>query len=144
MSDQAELRVPSVQDSELAKTASRILSQSEDELTVRLEHGEELKLPRSVTPFLVKILTEMSEGNAVTVIPVHAELSTQEAANILNVSRPHLIKLLKKQEIPCHMVGSHRRVKFQDLEAYRRQFETQREDALQELADQAQELGLGY
>src|SRR6187397_255908 len=88
--------VPNEQDSELAATASRELARARMEsLKVCLENGTELILPKAVTPLLIHLLTEMSQGNAVTLIPVYAELSTQEAANILNVSRPHLVSLLE-------------------------------------------------
>ena len=86
----------------------------------------------------------MGKGNAVTLIPIHAELTTQEAANLLNISRPHLIKLLKDGVLPHHKVGTHRRVYYSDLEDYRAKHENERQAALQRLADQAQELGLGY
>ena len=137
--------VPDQADSELAATASRELARArKDSIRVCLDDGKELTLPKSVTPLLIHLLTEMSQGNAVTLIPVHAELSTQEAANLLNVSRPHLIKLLETNQIPFHKAGTHRRVKFSDLEAYRKGFEQQRQAALDELAAQAQALDMGY
>jgi excisionase family DNA binding protein len=113
-------------------------------LHVRMEDGSELELPRAATAMLVSIMTEMAHGNAVTIYPVHAELTTQEAANLLNVSRPYLSKLLDSGKIPHHKVGTHRRVKFKDLESFRFAFNATRETAMQELARQAQELGMGY
>lgn len=137
--------VPTPQDAELAATASRALARaSKDSLTVRLENGDELLLPRAATRLLSHLLTEMGQGNAVTVIPVHAELTTQQAADYLNVSRPYLIGLLEGNRIPHHKVGTHRRVKFSDLCAYRRTFEASRNAALDELASQAQDEGMGY
>ncbi|HEY8604524.1 helix-turn-helix domain-containing protein [Tsuneonella suprasediminis] len=137
--------VPDESDSELAATASRQLARAaKASVSVRLDDGTDLQLPKAVTPLLVKILTEMAQGNAVTLIPLHAELTTQEAANLLNISRPHLNKLLEAGELRHHKVGTHRRVRFQDLEAYRERREQEREDSLSELAKQAQEEGMGY
>lgn len=137
--------VPNELDSQLAETASRELARArKDAITVRLDDGKELVLPKAVTPLLIHLLTEMSQGNAVTLIPVHAELTTQEAANLLNVSRPHLIRLLEKKEIPFHKVGTHRRVKYVDIQEYKERFERTRNEALTELAKQAQELDMGY
>ncbi|MBL8905506.1 MAG: excisionase family DNA-binding protein [Rhizobiales bacterium] len=146
MSDVLErAEVLSKKDTELAKTASRLLSAgSESELHVKLADGQELVLPGAAARLLRRLLTEMSKGNAVTLIPVHAELTTQEAADFLNVSRPHLIAILKKGELRFHMVGTHRRVRFADLIAYQNKFEARRNAAMEELAAQAQELGMGY
>lgn len=137
--------VPDEMDSELAATASRELARaSKASVTVRLDDGTDLLLPKAVTPLLINILTEMARGNAVTLIPLHAELTTQEAANLLNISRPYLNKLLDRGDLPHHKVGTHRRVRFQDLEAYRLKRENERSAVLDALAAQAQELGMGY
>ena len=137
--------VPDESDSVLAATASRELSRaSKASITVRLDDGTDLVLPKLVTPLLIKILTEMAQGNAVTLIPLHAELTTQEAANLLNVSRPFLNKMLDRGELKFHKVGTHRRIKFSDLEDYRQDRERKRASDMEALAEQAQELGLGY
>jgi excisionase family DNA binding protein len=137
--------MPEGTDSELAATASRELARAaKASVTVRLDDGTELQLPKLVTPLLIKILTEMAQGNAVTLIPLHAELTTQEAANLLNVSRPFLNKMLDRGELNFHKVGTHRRIKFSDLEEYRQRREERRSAVMEALAEQAQELGMGY
>jgi excisionase family DNA binding protein len=137
--------MPEGTDSELAATASRELARAaKASVTVRLDDGTDLQLPKLVTPLLIKILTEMAQGNAVTLIPLHAELTTQEAANLLNVSRPFLNKMLDRGELNFHKVGTHRRIKFSDLEEYRQRREERRSAVMEALAEQAQELGMGY
>lgn len=104
----------------------------------------QIVFPSSAIKLLLKILTEMSEGNAVTLIPIHAELTTQEAANLLNVSRPFLIKLLESDKIPFHKAGTHRRIRFKDLLKYKSQMDAANQKAMGELIEQAQELDMGY
>ena len=104
--------------------------------------GEELKLPGSVYSLLVRIVNEMDRGNGITIIPVHAELTTQQAAELLNVSRPHLVKLLRDGEIPFHKVGRHRRVRVEDLLAYKERRDSKRRRLLQKMTREAQEAGL--
>ena len=149
--DTIEPVTPSEKDTALAKESSRQLAPllgAKKELTLQvLKDGnasEPVRVPGAAMRLLVSILTEMAKGNAVTMIPIHAELSTQEAADLLNVSRPFLVKLLDQGKIPSRKVGTHRRVLFSDLMEYKKRSDQQRKKALEALAAEAQELGLGY
>jgi excisionase family DNA binding protein len=141
----ADTVVPTEGETLLAQEASRILAPrlQEGELRVHLD-DQVLTLPRAATRLLSYVLTEMAAGNAVTLIPVHAEMTTQEAADYLNVSRPFLVSLLEAAEIPYRKVGSRRRVQFRDVKAYKDKADCEREKVLDALAAQAQELGMGY
>jgi len=103
-----------------------------------------IELPTSALRLLVDILAELATGNAVKVVPVRAELTTQEAADLLNVSRPHFIKLLETGELSYHKTGKHRRVRFTDLMDYKKQRDAASEHAMALLAEQAQALRTGY
>jgi excisionase family DNA binding protein len=98
----------------------------------------------SALRLLVAALTEIGEGNAVSIIPIHAELTTQEAADVLNVSRPFLVQLLERGEMPFHKIGTHRRVRYVDVIAYKERIDSDRNKSLDALAEQAQELKMGY
>lgn len=106
------------------------------------DNTHQIELPTSSLTLLMSILGELANGNAVQVVPVHAELTTQEAANILNISRPHMVKLLEDGKLPFHKTGRHRRVLFADLMNYKEQRDNESRTAMQELADLSQELGL--
>jgi excisionase family DNA binding protein len=106
--------------------------------------GEECEIPLAALRMLKDLLVQLSLGHSVTLIPIHAELTTQEAADLLSVSRPYLVSLLESGKMPFHKAGSHRRIMFQDLLAYKKQQEQESDAAMAELARDAQELGLGY
>lgn len=104
--------------------------------------GEAILLPTSVFRLIVDVLRHMERGDALSLVPVHAELTTQQAADLLGVSRPYLIKLLDHDEIPFRRVGRHRRIRFADLMAYKSHTDHRRDEALDELVHLSSELGL--
>lgn len=106
--------------------------------------AHQVEPPTTALRLLLDILAELAEGNAVKVVPIHAELTTQQAADLLNVSRPHLVKMLVEGRLPFHKTGKHRRVRFADLMQFKSHRDQASEDAMAELALQAQELALGY
>jgi len=99
-------------------------------------------IPSVAYELLIDILSQLSQGNAVTLVPVKAELSTQQAANLLNVSRPYLIKLLESGEIPYFKVGKHRRILAKDLYEYKAESDEKRSQSLDELTALTEELDL--
>ena len=140
--------LPSEAEAVVAKETSQVLAsrlRDDDLLRFRIMDGPTSKtvsLPAAAVRLLVRILEEMARGNAVTVIPVHAELTTQEAAEMLNISRPSLIQLLDEGQIDYRRVGTHRRVRFDALMKYKRKADAARRAALAELAAYDQELGI--
>lgn len=142
--------LPTPQEAEEAKITSRALSKYalNERLHLKIasnnNESDDLILPGYAINLLLDILTEMSKGNAITVMPIHAELTTQETAELLNVSRPHLVGLLEQGKIPFRKVGTHRRVLAKDVFDYKQRIDADRLKALDELAAQAQELGMGY
>ena len=142
---------PTEAESQLAETSSRALSgyvrDEEGQTITVLPEGanreQAVRIPAVAFRLLVNILTQMAKGNAITLIPVHAELTTQEAADLLNVSRPYLIKLLDNGAIDHQMTGNRRKIRFCDLMDYKRKSLQDRSKALDELAELSEELGLG-
>ena len=144
------IHLPTSAEAEQAKISSRTLSKYTDadrvQLSLRGSNGEsdDLVLPGHVLQILLDVLSEMSKGNAISLIPHHQEVSTQEAANLLNVSRPFLVSLLEKGEIPFRKVGTHRRVLLKDVLAYKEQTDRLRTQALDDLAALSQAEDMGY
>lgn len=137
---------PSTHDTELAQTSARQLARFlRKDLQVRADDSDEvITLPAAAVRLLVDLLAAMAEGNAVTVIPIHAELTTQQAADLLGVSRPFLIKQIDEGHLPHHMAGTHRRILFKDLMIYKRTQQERQMKALENLAAEGQVIGEGY
>lgn len=105
--------------------------------------GERVEIPASAFHALQLVVQGMAQGLTMTLVPHGHELTTQEAADLLHVSRPHLIKIVESGELPYHHVGTHRRLRIEDVLAYRDQRGDRRREKLDELTRQSQELG-GY
>jgi excisionase family DNA binding protein len=146
--------LPTPEDAEFARAALKALSpvlrrqgRGPRKLQLKAEGGKEavtITLPQEALRGFLEILAQLANGNAVTVVPVHAEFTTQQAAEFLNVSRPFLIALLEEKKIPFRNVGTHRRIRFTDLQAYKAADDRERERVLAELAADAQKHDHGY
>jgi excisionase family DNA binding protein len=113
--------------------------------TVRIRIGEvELSVPRSVFSLFSDILSNFAEGKAVSILAAEEEITTQQAADMLRVSRPFIVKLLDGGKIPSTKVGRHRRVLVKDVRAYEERQQENRQKQLAFLSSQAQELNMGY
>lgn len=140
--------LPTQTEAKQAEETSRVLSsrlRSKSSLRLRVvgaPEDETVVIPASAVKMLVRILDEMGRGNTVKVIPVHAELTTQEAADMLSISRPSLIQLLDEGKVEYRKIGTHRRVRFESLIAYKRRAHAERLAALNELAAYDQEIGI--
>jgi excisionase family DNA binding protein len=146
--------IPTEEEVGLARSSSQrltaYLQDRSPQLTIQimqdsgLGEKESIAIPASAFDLLIEVLTQMAQGNAVTIVPLHAELTTQEAADILNVSRPYFVELLEAGKIPFRKVGTRRRVFCEDVLNYKKEIDSQRMKVLEELAAQAQELNMGY
>jgi excisionase family DNA binding protein len=148
--DIRESVAPSAAEALAARESARRLAPvlAKNNATVELRVGEpggadeSVIVPAAAFRMFVHMLDEMASGNAVRLIPHNAELSTQEAAEILNVSRPYVVRLLDEGRMPSHRVGTHRRVLFTDVMAYRDENRRARGAVLDKLSALDQELGL--
>ena len=139
--------IPTAEAAEKAAKALRSLSPAGrgKAKTVRVRAGgEDAIVPKEAFDLLLDILTQMANGNAVTIVPVQAEFTTQESADFLKISRPHLIMLLESGAIPHRKVGTHRRVRFDDLLRFKESDDRTRREVLAQLAADAQANRMGY
>ena len=147
---EAVIEKPTLQDQRVARESlslvTQALTQKQSEgVSIQLQQGSfSVVIPAKALHLLAIILSNMAQGKAISLVPSDSELSTQQAAQMLNVSRPHVVKLLEEGTIPFKKVGTHRRVLLEDLLAYQAGQQQIRNEQLQFLAQQAQELGLGY
>ena len=139
-------RLPTLEEAEDAKKAAAFLARHltrQGGFSLREKqgaNGASVELPPAVTRLVLDLLLSIGKGEAVALVPFGAELSTQEAADLLNVSRPFLVKLLESGEIPHHKVGTHRRIHAEDLFAFKRRRDSERNEALNKLARLGQEI----
>ncbi|MDT9409670.1 helix-turn-helix domain-containing protein [Corynebacterium rouxii] len=114
-----------------------------ENIEVAVEGNDDvILLPRDVAIVLREVLANSSAGRSVGVIPMHAELTTQQAADLLNVSRPHIVKLMDEGVLPGHKVGTHRRIYAADVHRYQHERDIERRQAADDLALITDELGL--
>jgi len=140
--------VPNEAEAQLAQRSVQHLANLVDnksEYELQLVGTEDaIAIPASAMQLFAHILGEMAKGNAVTFMPLRAELNIQQATHILNVSRPFLMQLLENEDILAVKIGMQYRIQFQHLMDYKQRIDAQRLETLQELVDQAQELDMGY
>lgn len=140
---------PSDQDAAIARVSGQLLSRyarRQRPLTLRVQEAEQepIELPAGAVVLLMNILEAMAAGRGVTIIPENAELTTFEAADVLKVSRPYLIKLLDEGAIPFRRVGKHRRIRMEDMMAYKARDDRERDAVMDQLVREAQEQDMGY
>lgn len=141
---------PSARDAEIARYTSQRLAKyatTDKPLSLRInkpQPAEVIDLPEGAVKLLLGILDAMAAGRGVIIIPENVELTTVEASNILNVSRPYLIKLLEERAIPHRKVGRHRRILLEDVIAYKNSIDADRKKVLEQLTIEAQKDKMGY
>lgn len=141
---------PSAQDAAIARASRQVLESyvhQQRPLTFRVrdaEREEPINLPTGAITLLLDILDAMAAGQGVAIVPEHAELTTIEAADLLNVSRPFLIKLLDEGAMPHRKVGTHRRIRLEDVLTYKERDDRERAVVLDQLVREAQEQDMGY
>jgi excisionase family DNA binding protein len=128
--------------SEIASLMVRMDQEEPVLLALLGPHDERIALPDSVYRILREVVERLRRGESVSILSADEELTTRQAADALNVSRPYLVRLLDTGQIPCHRVGTHRRVRREDLEHYRLERDQRRRANLHTMVREAEEHGL--
>lgn len=129
------------QEADSIRQLEHILSLQGSQAKLVGANGEAIPIPESVYQVLRQVVHAMALGQAISIAPQEQEMTTQQAADFLNVSRPYLIKLLEQGEIPYIKVGTHRRVRSEDLMTYKQQRDTKRSNLLDDLIQESQDMG---
>ena len=143
-----DIKRPTKEEQRTALESYDALAASLDQLStdfpeIEIEETEEkIRIPISALKFLVRILKEISQGNPVSIVPIATEITTQAAAELLGCSRPHIVKLLESGRIPFNKVGKHRRIKYEDLVAYKKEMKALQRKRIQELMELDEGTGL--
>jgi excisionase family DNA binding protein len=141
--------IPNGDEVDIARASAAVLTKLLQDLpndhraSIRMG-GQDLIVPRQAVELLKDILAGMSAGKIINIVPMAMELTTQQAADFLNVSRPYLIGLLEQGVLNHTLVGTHRRVRFDDLLVYKEKMASNSKAAMDELMKLSQELGIGY
>lgn len=143
-----DIKKPTKEEQRTALESYNTLAASIDQLRtdfpeIEIEENEErIRIPISALKFLARILKEISQGNPVSIVPIATEITTQAAAELLGCSRPHVVKLLESGKIPFNTVGKHRRIRYDDLVAYKKEMKAMQRKKLQELMGLDEDSGL--
>ena len=143
-----DIKRPTKEEQRTALESYDALAASLDQLStdfpeIEIEETEEkIRIPISALKFLARILKEISQGNPVSIVPIATEITTQAAAELLGCSRPHIVKLLESGRIPFNKVGKHRRIKYEDLVAYKKEMKALQRKRIQELMELDEDSGL--
>lgn len=140
--EEERLLLASDEEHENVKELNEFLTASEGTPVLVSPDGRKVELSHSVHRVLLQAVEHLAQGASVQILPLHSHLTTQEAADLLDVSRPYLVGLLEKGDIPFHKVGSHRRVLAEDLVVYKERRDAERRQALQDIIEESESLGL--
>jgi|AntRauTorcE11898_2_1112593.scaffolds.fasta_scaffold36400_1 excisionase family DNA binding protein len=138
--------IPTQKDTREAKSFLRIKKKNPDSKSEFIYRygGNEIELSPKILEMVDFILENISKGKAVSIVPTDQEITTQVAADMLNVSRPYVVKLLEEGKLPYRKVGRHRRIKLRDVQRYDNEMQQTQQNGLDELAKLSQEMGIDY